>query len=192
MLALALSLTVENAIAGVPLAMEPLSRVTVGASWMGGPSPIGLSSAFESRITRVLSAEFGGFLSPIPMSPGLELELTSEDDAFYLRHGLYGDLGFRIPHHQPKGFAWELQFRGGTGVVWSAHVSQDMLITDDTNYEITPSLAAMGGGDLLLRFGRFGFRVGGKAWAFGVVDQRELQTQFITRPQISLEALVQW
>ncbi len=192
MLALLCLSMISEAEAGVPMALDPLNRVMVGATWVGGPSPVGLTGSFESRTTRILAAEFGGFATPLPMEPGLGEDAERNEDLFYLRHGIYGDLGFRIPHHQPKGFAWEFHFRVGTGVVWSAHVSNDALVTDDTNYDVSPSIAAMGGGDLLFRFGQYGLRLAGKGWGYQVVDQRELTADFTFRPQVSLEALVQW
>lgn len=192
MLALICWLWSGAAEAGVPMALDPLNRVMLGATWVGGPSPVGFSGSFESRTTRILAAELGGFVTPFPMEPGLGEDAARDVDLFYLRHGIFGDLGFRIPHHQPKGFAWEFHFRLGTGVVWNAHVSNDALVTDNTNYDVAPSVAALGGGDFLIRFGHYGARVAGKAWAFNVVDQREITSEFKISPQISLEALVQW
>jgi hypothetical protein len=184
-------LIVSAAYADVPMALEPVTRVNLGATWVGGPSPIGVSGSFESRMTRVIAAEFGGFLTPVPMEPGLA-DADEDVDNFYLRHAVFGDLGFRIPHRQPQGFGWDFHFRAGGGVVWTAHVASDAPPTDTTNYDVVPAIASMGGGDLLFRFGQFGFRIGGKAWAYQVVDQQEFEIDFVVKPQISLEALIQW
>ena len=190
---LALILMVARADAAAPLALSPLNRVMVGLTWVGGPSPIGLTGSFESRLTRVVAAEFGGFLSPVPISPGLDETVSTNEDLFYLRHGIYGDLGFRIPHHQPIKFGWDLHLRLGTGVVWAAHVSSDALLTDATNYDVAPSLGAMAGGDLLFRFGKhLGFRASGRAWGFQVVDQQEFTTALKVSPQVDLALLYQW
>lgn len=178
--------------ADVPMAMEPLNRIYLGGTWLGGPSPVGVSGAFESRITRVIAAEFGGFLSPVPMQPDLAIDFADDEDEFYLRHGLFGDLGFRIPHRQPQAFAWDIHFRVGGGVSWTAHLAQDALPTDNTNYDVSPSIAAIGGGDFSVRFNQFGVRLGGKAWAYQQIDQQEFIVDFVVRPQISLEALYQW
>lgn len=193
MLTLALSVLVDQAEAAAPMAMTPVTRVFVGLTWVGGPSPIGLNGAFESRLTRIVAAEFGGFLTPAPFETGLDQSLASNEDLYFLRHGLYGDLGFRIPHHQPESFSWDLHFRVGTGVVWSAHVATDALVTDATNYDVSPSIGAMGGGDLLFRFGKhLGFRASGRAWGFQVVDQQEFVSAFKLSPQVDLSLLYQW
>lgn len=193
MFGLALALMVEDSLAAAPLALSPLSRVTAGLTWVGGPSPIGFSGSFESRLTPVVAAEFGGFFTPVPMAPGLEDSLGDGEDLFYLRHGLYGDLGFRIPHRQPIKFGWDFHFRIGSGVVWGAHVSNDALLTDDTNYDIAASLGVLAGGDLLFRFGKhLGVRGGGRAWGFQVVDQQEFISTLKVSPQVDLGLLYQW
>jgi len=165
----------------------------VGVTWLDGPASVGLTGSFESRLTRVVAAEFGGFMTPIPMNPGLDTTVAAGEDLFYLRHGLYGDLGFRIPHRPPANFGWDFHFRLGTGVVWAAHVSSDALVTDATNYDVAPSMGAMAGGDLLFRFGKhLGFRASGRAWGFQVVDQREFTTALKFNPQVDLTLLYQW
>lgn len=176
----------------IPLALDPQNRITLGATFLGGPSPVGISGGFESRVTRILAAEFAAFASPIPLNEDLAGGLAPAEDVYHLRHGIYGDLGFRIPHRQPKGFAWDIHFRGGGGVVWNAHVAPGAFSTSTGAYEVAPAMGAMGGGDLMFRVGHWGLRAGGKAWAFQVVDQAELATAMVVRPQISLEALFQW
>jgi hypothetical protein len=193
MLSVALAFWSGSALAVAPMALTPVTRVMAGLTWVGGPSPIGINADFESRLTPVVAAEFGGFLTPAPIAPGLDAEVGSGEDLFYLRHALYGDLGFRIPHHQPIKVAWDLHFRLGAGVAWSAHVASDSLVVDKTNYEISPSMAAMTGADLLFRFGpHVGFRMAGRAWGFQVVDQQEFQTILKFSPQADLSFLYQW
>lgn len=189
MLSLALFVSAAQAI---PMALDPQNRVTLGATWVGGPSPVGISGGFESRVTRILAAEFGGFAAPVPLSEELVAKMAEEEDAYYLRHAVHGNIGFRIPHRQPKLVAWDIHFRGGGGVVWNAHIAPEAWSTGTGTYEVAPAMGAMAGGDLMLRFGHWGVRAGGKAWAFQVIDQAELTTAMVVRPQFSLEALFQW
>ncbi len=176
------------------LALDPQNRLHVGASYVPGPSPFGLSVGFDSRLTRVLAIDFGAFASPASLPEGLALDDAGDDvrlpDAAHLRHGLYVTPGFRIPHAQPRTWAWEVFARGGAGVVWVANVDQPH--ADDTRYQVVPDFAGVAGADALVRFGRLGVRASGKAWMFDAIQVSPSQNFFIARSQWSLEGLVQW
>ncbi len=178
------------------LALDPQNRLHVGASYVPGPAPVGLSVGFDSRLTRVLAIDFGGFASPVALPEGLGISADGEEaelpDSALLRHGLYVTPGFRIPHPQPRTWAWELFVRGGAGVAWTADVAPDAAATEELRYAVMPDLAGIAGADALVRFGRFGVRASGKAWMFDAIQTTPAETFFIARSQWGLEGLVQW
>jgi hypothetical protein len=178
------------------LALDPQNRLHVGASYVPGPAPVGLSVGFDSRLTRVLAIDFGGFASPVALPEGLGQLADGEEaelpDSAHLRHGIYVTPGLRIPHPQPRTWAWEVFVRGGAGVAWTADVSPDVAPTDDLRYAVLPDLAGIAGADALVRFGRFGVRASGKAWMVDAIQTTPAETFFIARSQWGLEGLVQW
>jgi hypothetical protein len=178
------------------MALDPQNRLHVGASVVPGPSPVGVTAGFDSRLTRVLAIDFGGFASPTPLPEGLGTDADGEEvelpDSAHLRHGLYVTPGLRIPHAQPRTWAWEVFVRGGAGVAWVADVSPDSAPTEGLRYSVTPDIAGVAGADALVRFGRFGVRATGRAWMFDTVQVSPSETFFIPRSQFGVEGLVQW
>lgn len=175
------------------MALDPQNRVHVGFSYIddgGLPGGIGLTAGFDSRLTRIIAIDIGGFVSP------LESGVTVDPEAPYLehvllRHGLNTTLGVRVPHAQPKDWAWEFFLRGGGGVVWLETLPYEVgsTLSDDT---LMFDIAGTGGADLLVRFGHFGVRATGRAWVFDVVEPSPMENLLTVRPQGTLEALIQW
>lgn len=191
MIASALLLWTVGAARAETMALDPQNRAHVGVSVIPGPSGVGIVGGLDSRLTRVVALDFGGFASPLALAEGLE---GGDDfgETTLLRHGIYVTPGLRIPHPQPKNWAWEVFARGGGGVVWTANVSEDVPVTSDTRYAVEPDLAGTLGADALVRTGRFGVRASGKAWLFEVLQPSPVDTFVVVRTQFGVEALLQW
>jgi hypothetical protein len=173
------------------MALDPQTRLHAGVSVTPGAGGVGATVGFDARLTRVVAIDMGAFASPMAETkdpPGVDDTLPGSAQ---LLHGVYLAPGLRLPHGQPKSWAWEVFARGGGGVAW----------TVDTNPELrsavgeAPVRAAMAGcvgADALVRAGRYGARVAGKAWVFEATQTVPLTTHTVVRPQFSVEALVQW
>ena len=177
------------------MALDPQNRLHIGLSYVSGPSGLGVTGGFDSRLTRILALDIGGFASPIPISE--EYEWAGGDDALTpeyrtLRHAIYATPGIRIPHAQPKTWAWDVVGRAGGGVLWTANLSPDAPVDTETRYNIRPDPAGVVGADALVRFGRFGVRASGKVWMFDVLQTTPAVNFFVVKPQWGVEALVQW
>jgi hypothetical protein len=186
-----LLLTIDSANAQ-NMALDPQNRAHVGLNIVDGPSSIGFTGGFDSRLTRLIALDVGAFASPIPIAEDFVVGDSTAPELFHLRHGVYLTPGLRIPHPQPKRWAWDVFVRAGGGVIWAANLSPSVPPESGMNYSIRPDPAGVAGADALVRFGTFGFRVFGKAWMFDVVQTSPVQTFFVVRPQWGVEALVQW
>ena len=172
------------------VALDPQVRPHAGVSWVPGDAGLGVTGGFEARMTRLVAMDIGGFASvqQLPESiPGDGLP-----DSARLRHGLSLTPGIRIPHPQPKAWAWELFVRGGGGVAWTTDVSAKVPAAEGTVYVVKPGMAGIAGADLLVRAGRVGGRLAAKAWIFDATQASPARSFTIVRPQISAEALIQW
>ena len=177
------------------MALDPQNRLHAGVNLVNGPSGLGITAGFDSRLTRIIALDFGGFTSPIPISD--EYEWNGAEDAptpqyRQLRHGIFVTPGLRLPHAQPKTWAWDVFARAGGGVIWTANLSPDAPHDADTRYGIRPDPAGLVGADALVRFGRVGVRASGKFWMFDVLQTSPAENFFVVRPQWGIEALVQW
>jgi hypothetical protein len=174
------------------LALDPQVRLHAGASVIPGPSGVGITGGFESRLTRIVAIDLAGFVSPLPLADDLTLA-GAEDFGDYslLRHGIHVSPGVRIPHAQPKDWAWDVFVRGGGGAIWVADASPD---DDDTSsaYNVSMDLGGFAGADFMARFGRVGVRASGKAWIYDTVQSFPIETFVVVRPQFGIEWLVQW
>ncbi len=173
--------------------LDPQNRLHLGVNVVDGPSPIGISGGFDSRLTRLVALDIGGFASPGAISADYPVS-DGADYASYLRlrHGIYLAPGIRIPHAQPRTVAYDFFGRVGAGVVWSANLSPDVAGFDTSNYSIVPSPAGLVGADALVRVGKFGARVSGKAWMYSAVQPSPQEQFFMLRAQGSVEGLYQW
>ena len=113
-------------------------------------------------------------------------------DYSQLRHGVYATPVLRIPHPQPKSWAWDVFVRGGGGVIWTANLEPGAPVDTETRYGIRPDPAGVVGADALVRFGKVGVRASAKAWMFDVLQTVPSENFFVVRPQCGIEALVQW
>lgn len=177
------------------MALDPQNRLHVGLNYVSGPSGLGITAGFDSRLTRIIALDVGMFASPVPISD--EYEWAGAADAGtpeyqQLRHGIYAAPGLRIPHAQPKTWAWDVFARAGGGVIWTADLSPDVQVYNGNAHDINPDPAGMVGADALVRFGKVGMRASGKVWMFDVLQTTPTETFFVVRPQWSVEALVQW
>jgi hypothetical protein len=177
-------------------ALDPQNRVHVGLNFAPsfdvGTSGLGVTAGFDSRLTRLVAVDIGGFVSPVPLGDGIAPEDGERPDFVVLRHGLYVTPGLRIPHPQPRTWAWEGFLRAGGGVIWTADTSPDAMGYEGTRYAVQPRIAGALGADVMARFGTFGVRASGKAWLFEVVDESPLQSWVTPRSQFAVEGLVQW
>ncbi len=171
--------------------LEPQNRLHVGVSFVDSPSPFGLSAGFDSRLTRVISMDVGAFLSPLRIAP--DVALLSDYPAYYeLRHGLYVMPGLRIPHGQPRNWAFDVFLRAGGGAIWVANTDPTRDGFQNSNYIVAPCAAGMAGGDALVRFKRVGLRISGKAVAFGATRDVQEESWVLVRSQWAAEGFFQW
>lgn len=186
-----LALMIGSASAG-SLGLDPQNRLHFGINVVDLPSPIGLTFGFDSRLTRYLSMDVGAFASPF----SIPLDYTAEDaensELYHMRHGVYLTPGIRIPHVQPRAFAWELYLRGGGGVVWATNVDPAVAEQGDGEWTTRVAPGGLGGADVLFRFGKYGVRVFGKAWIFGAQHTSPDVSYVLLRPQYGMEAVYQW
>jgi hypothetical protein len=157
--------------------LDPQNRVHVGVSYVDAPSPIGIT---------------GGFASVVPMAPGIAAEDIDYSSYFELRHGVYLMPGIRIPHPQPRTWAFDFFIRAGGGAVWFANTDPTHPGFEHSNYVVTPGPAAMAGGDAQVRFGSLGIRLSGKAVGFGASRDSVAESWFLVRSQWGAEGFFQW
>jgi len=190
-LLLASTLFTGDALAGRP-AMDPQVRMHLGVSAVQGPSPIGLMGGLDSRLTRSLHVDIGGMGTLTPIPEGAEVEVEVDTDYYRLRHGIYLAPGVRIPHRQPSAFSWDVIFRFGGAVTWSADLDPEAvsLTTDRVRHAIGP--AGLGGVDLMIRGEKVGVRASGKGFASWVYDPHSQDNALVISPQVGLEALYQF
>jgi len=190
-LMLASTLFTGDALAGRP-AMDPQVRMHLGVSAVQGPSPIGLMGGLDSRITRMLHVDIGGMGTVTPIPDDADIEAESNTDYYRLRHGIYLAPGVRIPHRQPSAFSWDVIFRAGAAVTWSADLDPDAvaLTEDGVRHAVGP--AGLGGMDLLIRGETIGVRASGKGFASWVYDPHTRDNALVISPQVGLEALYQF
>jgi hypothetical protein len=172
--------------------LESQNRIHAGLSVVTGPSPLGVTAGFDSRLTRVLALDVAAFLTPVEIAEGLEQEKADKRDYLFLRHGIVLTPGIRIPHVQPKAFAYDVFVRAGGGVVWVANLSPEIQVLDSTPYAVDAHVGGTGGLEGMLRFGQFGVRVGGRAWVYAVAFDEDARQYVKVEGQGLVEALVQF
>ncbi len=179
--------------AGRP-ALDPQNRVHAGLSVAGGemfdaPS-FGAAVGFDSRMSRLLSVDVGGFVSPMPLGE-VPASFEAAGSSIYLRHGIYVAPGFRIPHRASEGLSWDVLIRAGfAGVWWTDAAATSTRLGDDYLVGLDP--AGLGGVDFVLRKGSLGARLGAKGYAFTPFSQSTLEPVLVLRPQGTAEAFYQW
>lgn len=192
MLSLVLVSLASVGVAQASSVLEPQDRIHVGVSVVDSPAPVGIMGGFDSRLTRVVAIDIGGFGTLQRMPLGVASEDADYRTYFELRHGLYIMPGLRIPHPQPKSWAFDLFLRAGGGAVWVANTDPTHPGFDGANYVVTPGPAAMAGADGIVRFGSFGLRLSGKAVGFSASRDAGDEAWFLVHSQWGAEGFVQW
>lgn len=149
-------------------ALEPQLRLHLGLDVIAdSTSPWGATAGLDARLTRLINIDLGGFLSPISLDDEEKTALDDPRGYFHLRHGIYFTPGLRIPHAQPKSFAWDVFLRAGAGVVWTATLEPGAHVIEGSGaYPVDPAPAGCAGGDLTIRGQHVGLRLSGKAWIY--------------------------
>lgn len=177
---------------GQALHLDPLVRVHGGASVVTGPSPVGLEVGMDSRLTRLLMVDLGGFYTPGGLQ-GWEPPADPEDtDWFHLRHGIYVDPGVRVPHSQPRAFTWEAVVRVGVGVAFLADLTPSSPLV--TTLEVDPAAvaAANGGLDLLIQREKLGVRLLFRQYSYSSYSDMAGRSLWDTASRFGVEAFYQF
>jgi hypothetical protein len=182
--------------AGIRLAeagvLEPQVRIHAGLNYVLGPSPVGATAGLDARLTRVLAIDLGGFGSFVGIPESEYVREEEEEDYFHLRHGVYFAPGLRIPHPQPRAFAWDVFVRGGAGVLWYTDTQPASLSVTHAAGATTASAGGFGGIDLMVRIDRFGVRGSAKGWVYEAQHQYGGDPTVMIQPQFCLEGLVEF
>ena len=101
-----------------------------------------------------------------------------------LRHGLYVDPGFRIPHRNKGEFKWDVIVRAGFGPVWVADGASRF------EQQISPGLN--GGGDLMFRYQDWGLRFEGRVWYLKPFSKYDQMETLIVVPQVGASMLYEF
>lgn len=179
------------------IGLGPQNRAHAGVNLVGGPSPVGISVGFDSRITRIIGMDMGLFATLQPIADDLQFEADQYGDFYRLRHGVYFAPGLRIPHPQPGRWTWDVHLRAGGGVLWMANVDPAKDFSDQVAFEARATPGGMLGVDLMTLFGgdaatRYGVRAFGRGWVGEANREVPEESYLLLRGQYGLEALVQW
>lgn len=172
--------------------LEPQVRVHLGVNYVGGPSPFGVSGGMDARLTRLVGIDLGGFVTPAEIPDEEFVKREADEDYFHLRHAVYFAPGLRIPHPQPRAWAWEVFIRAGVGALWYADTKPGAYSLGDEAYAVSTGIGGLGGADAFVRFGRWGVRVAGRAWLFEAQHPQASAPALLVQPQVSVEGLIQF
>ncbi|RME22201.1 MAG: hypothetical protein D6798_16395 [Deltaproteobacteria bacterium] len=173
------------------LALDPENRVHVGAALTDSAS-FGIIGGLDSRLTRLLYVDIGGFVSPIPLPDDIAPVSDQGRDFVFLRHGLYVAPGLRVPHRQPAAFQWDLTGRAGFGAVWSNDVHPDNTTLPTERYELEATPALLAGAEALVRKDAVGVKLSARGYLFRPYSQFEKADLVLLRPQYLAEVFYQW
>ncbi len=165
------------------VALDPLNRVHAGVSAVqqGG---LGLMAGMDSRMTRVVSVDVGGFLSANAPAAPVVPDGGDYADAIVLRHALYVAPGLRVPHRYRKGLNWDFTVRAGFAAAWSQDASAD--------HDRLTDPALLGGAGLMLRERDWGLRASARELYFKPWSRLAREEVRVLRWQAGLEAFYQW
>jgi len=102
-----------------------MNRLHLGANFVEGPAPFGLTIGFDSRLTRLAFVDAGGFGTFGDPDPETLDPDTEPQDAMRLRHGIYIAPGLRVPHVQPQNWGFDILPRGGMAAIWLADLAAE-------------------------------------------------------------------
>lgn len=194
MIALSLLVALVGPALAGSAALEPQIRLHAGLNVVADPlAPFGVTGGLDARLTRLINIDVGGFGSPVPIPEEEVQDQANPTDYFHLRHGVYVAPGIRIPHSQPKAFAWDVFIRGGAGVVWTANLRPGAnLLDEDLPYPVDPAPAGFAGADLTLRGAKLGVRLSGRAWMYEVTQEALGEAYFHAQGQFGVEGTWQF
>jgi hypothetical protein len=167
-------------------ALDPVVRVHGGASYVPGPGAFGMTLGVDSRLTRTIFLDVGGFASPIALD-ALDSREGKAADNLQMRHALYTMPGLRIPHPQPSSFRWDVFVRAGFGILATKDrtpgYEEDFLQVD---------IAGLAGVDAQIMRGRVGLRGSAKGLISQPWHSASSDDVLYWGTQYSLEALVEF
>jgi hypothetical protein len=187
----ATTLLTSTATAG-KMPLESLNRFHAGLSITDSGSGVGGIMGLDSRMTRLIFVDIGGFYTPgdQQFDTTIERDTAEPTDWYTLRNGLYAAPGIRIPHRYQDGFNWDVVGRVGFAAVWIADESQHII--PDANALVYSEAAMLSGVDVLLRYDTFGVRMSGKAFAWKKYSPIARIETVSVRPQFTIEGVVQF
>lgn len=181
-----LALVLPQTASARSMPLEPQNRVHLGLS-VADFGTIGIGGGLDSRLTRLISVDAGGYISPLADKGDLPTSDPKEspEDWFSLRHSLYVTPGLRLPHRYKGKLTWDLYGRVGFGVVWAndAAASDGVIL-------INPAFIA--GGDFMVRREAVGLRFSGKINHFRAFSTSYKDEVSLNRPQFGAEVVYQW
>lgn len=189
--ALATTLLSSTATAG-KMPLDSLNRVHAGLAITDNGSGLGGIVGLDSRLTRLIFVDIGGFYTPGDQQFDANLDgETSEPSEWYtLRNGLYAAPGLRIPHRYQDGFNWDVVGRLGFAALWISDESQHII--PQSAALVYSEAALLAGADVLLRYDAWGVRMSGKAFAWNKYSPvAGIETTTI-RPQFTIEGVYQF
>jgi hypothetical protein len=170
-------------------ALDPLNRLHVGASLVEGPSPLGITGGFDSRLTRMAFVDAGGVGSFGYPDASLLDEDTAPEDALRLRHAIYIALGLRVPHAQPEAFSFDIFPRAGMAAVWLSDLASEP-IEGQSPYQ--NEVAGILGLDLTLQRDAVGLRLGYRHYLCTPFVPDRKEDVFMATPMFTLEGQYQF
>jgi hypothetical protein len=171
--------------------LDPLNRAHLGVSY-SDQNTLGINGGFDSRLTRLVFIDMGGFASPMPFPDDIQAQADDPaSETVFLRHGIYVAPGIRVPHREKDGLQWDVTGRGGFGGVWSADINPES-VTMNGHYEVEADPALLAGLDLQLRKDHVGLRVTGKEYFFKVFSGPLRTDVALAKPQFTGEVVYQW
>lgn len=189
--ALAATLASSPATAG-RMPLDAQNRVHGGLSLTDGLSGIGGTLGMDSRLTRLIFVDVGGFYSGgVPdYDPDVDLGSESPADWYTLKHGLYAAPGLRIPHRYQDGLNWDVVGRAGFAALWIADESQAIIPSTEALIYSEPSLLT--GVDVLVRYEKIGLRLSGKAFGWRTFSPISNSESGFVRSQLAVEGVYQF
>lgn len=173
------------------LPMDPQNRLHLGLSYNDRAS-MGAFGGLDSRLTRVVSVDVGGFVSPFAMQDSVVPDSDDAKDFVFLRHGLYVSPGLRLPHRQGEKVQWDLLLRPGFAAIFTQDVHPDNNLSPNERFRTHADPALFAGGEFLIRSGDIGLRTGARAYLFRQFSSFEGDDIVLVRPQIYVEGVYQF
>jgi hypothetical protein len=146
----------------------------------------------DTRLTRFVHVDVGGFRSLLSLDDGLELPGPEPSAAFILRHGVFIAPGVRIPLSQPRSFNYEISLRGGAAALWLSDLDPGASRMDGGNYGGSTVASGLAGADLFLRVRHVGVRAGYKHYFCTPFSEAVRRAVLLSTGQVLFEAVYQF